>query len=134
MKETVETFLATFFVMAFSLASPAVAGEAGKTIFLEYECASCHAVSAYGISIAKSEEEEEDDDYGEEEAIEPPDLSNVGSKLDKKFLSKFLRKKVAIDGRKHKKRFKGTKQERKELVIWLSTLTKSPTVGEDKTK
>ncbi len=135
MKETGSMLLVAFFVIAFSLVSPAFAGEAGKKIFMDYECQSCHAISAYGISIVKSEDEEEDDDYGEEEAIEPPDLSNVGSKRDKKFLSLFLRKKVAIDGRKHKKRFKGTKEERRELVIWLSTLTKpAVTAGEGKAK
>lgn len=138
MKETIASFVAVSFVAVFLLVFPAHAGEAGKKIFIEYECISCHSVSAYGMSIVKSENgEEEEDDWGDdgEEAIEPPDLSNVGTKHDKKFLSKYLRKKVDIKGVKHKKRFKGEKAERKELVIWLSTLTKPSTKPvEDKAK
>lgn len=118
--------LAMALAAIFLLNSPASAGEAGKEIFVEYQCVSCHSVSAYSISLVKVEEEADDWGDEDEQVIEPPDLSDVGLKHEKKFLSMYLRKKADIDGRKHKKRFKGTKEERKTLVIWLSTLTKSP--------
>lgn len=109
--------------------SPVFAGEAGKKIFTDYECVSCHAVSAYGMSIVESEnQEEEEDDWGDEEdVIEPPDLSDVGNKREAVFLAKYLRKKVAVEGRKHKKRFKGSREELKEVVLWLVSLKKKPT-------
>jgi hypothetical protein len=109
--------------------SPASASEAGKRVFTDYECISCHMVSAYGISVVKSEnqEEEEDDWDDDEETIVPPDLSDIGNRREPAFLVKYLRKKVAVQGRKHKKRFKGSKEELKELVLWLVSLKKKPT-------
>ena len=105
--------------------SPAFAGEKGREIFIEYGCNKCHSIKALGMTIVESEEEpdedEDDDDYGEEER-EPPDLSDVGLKRDGKFIAKYMRKKVAIEGRKHKKRFKGTKAELKIIRDWLLTL------------
>ncbi len=107
-------------------ASPAVAGEVGKKIFEEYECVGCHMVSAYGMSVVQMEEEEDDDWGDEEDVIEPPDLSDVGLKRDAPFMANYLRKRVDIEGRKHKKRFKGSKEELKQLVLWLTTLRKKP--------
>jgi hypothetical protein len=41
-------------------------------------------------------------------------------------MANYLRKRVDIEGRKHKKRFKGSKEELKQLVLWLTTLRKKP--------
>ncbi len=106
----------------------------GKDIFLgknqEFKCNSCHTVKSQGIVKVKvAEEEEEGEEIAGEEKVEPPDLSDVCSKKDSKiectedFLDKFLRKQIAnTKGAKHKKRFKGTDEERKALIEWLMTL------------
>ena len=104
--------------------SPAFAGEKWREIFVEQGCLKCHSIKALGITVVESDEEpveDEDNGYGEEE-INPPDLSDIGLKRDGKFITKYLRKKVAVEGRKHKKRFKGTKKELKIIRDWLLTL------------
>ena len=70
---------------------------------------------------ARGNEDDWDEDEYEEE-VEAPDLSNVGTTHDAKWISQYLRKKIAKDGKKHKKRFKGSQEERKILAIWLESL------------
>lgn len=109
----------------FTFPSAAVAGD-GKKIFTEEGCVTCHAVSAAGITVMESEEAKKDLKEQEAEgAKSPPDLSSVGVKRDADFLNKYLRKKADIEGRKHKKRFKGSDADREVLVGWLLTF-KSP--------
>ncbi len=95
-------------------------------IYDKYGCRECHAISALKIGVDKSIVPAEDDDgWGEdseEEAIEPPDLSNVGTVRDAKWISQWMRKKIDIEGIMHKKRFQGSKEERHTLALWLETL------------
>ncbi len=95
-------------------------------IYEKYGCRECHAISALKIGVDKSIVPAEDDDgWGddtEEEAIEPPDLSNVGTVRDAKWISKWMRKKIDIDGIMHKKRFQGSKEERHIIALWLESL------------
>jgi len=103
--------------------SPAFAGEKGREIFIEHGCNKCHSIKGLGMAPVESDEqpaEEGEEEYGEE--IEPPDLSDIGLKRDGKFIAKYLRKKAAVEGRKHKKRFKGKKAELKIIRDWLLTL------------
>ena len=96
----------------------------GKAMFLKYKCNSCHTVNAASIGKTKAEATE-DDGWGDEEEkeLDPPDLSGVGLKRKAEWLHLYMRKKAANEeGRKHKKRFKGTKAERGVLVNWLVTL------------
>jgi hypothetical protein len=44
-----------------------------------------------------------------------------------------MRKKVAVEDRYHKKRFKGTKEERRSLATWLSKMV-TPVVLPDTSK
>lgn len=122
-------------LMVFTLSRADGKSEDKKTpikIFKKYGCTECHSVIALEIGTSKSIENEEDEENDEEgEAIEPPDLSNVGSKYDAKWISGYLRKKNDIEGRKHKKRFKGSKEERRILSIWLESLKN---VNEDSTR
>lgn len=98
-----------------------------KKIFMDYGCVKCHSISAYGITVVEATEDEEElGEEDEEGAIEPPDLSDVGTRLNKEFIAKYLRKKADKEGRKHKKRFKGSKDELKKLVEWMATLNKPP--------
>lgn len=109
----------------FAFPAAASAGD-GKKIFAEEGCATCHAVSAAGITVVGSEEAKKEL-KGEKPGgtKSPPDLSSVGVKHDADFLNKYLSKKAGIEGRKHNKRFKGSDADREALVAWLLTF-KSP--------
>ncbi|MFH1502465.1 MAG: cytochrome c [Candidatus Eisenbacteria bacterium] len=88
---------------------------AGERIFLEAKCNMCHTVVAAGIGEPRVTEE------GEDVSL-PPDLSVTGSSRVAEWLDLYLLKKEAIDGSKHKKKFKGSDEERSLLVKWLVSL------------
>jgi hypothetical protein len=105
--------------------------EDGKQIFLKSECNECHTVEV--LKIAKLEpkkgaakDEAEDDDLAEGKGAEkkdPPDLSGVGKQHDPEWFSKWLTKKVKNDdGKRHRKKFKGTDVELASIVDFLSGL------------
>ncbi len=103
--------------------------EDGKQIFLKSECNECHTVEV--LKIAKLEPKkgaakDADADLEEgkdDEKTEPPDLSGIGKKHDAEWLSKWLTKKVKNDdGKRHRKKFKGTDAELASLVGFLSDL------------
>lgn len=120
------------FVLAFLMAllglapSSASAADDGKQVFLKKECNECHVVSAAGIEKLPAKEggaKEEDEEAEEEDDSEPPDLSGVGKEHDAKWLTGYLQKKVKNDeGKKHRKRFKGSDAELQALVAFLGTL------------
>ena len=91
------------------------------SIFLDYGCEKCHTITSLGIVRPESEEEIDEEIDGEEADL-PPDLSTVGNRYDAEWISLYLRKKTDIEGRKHKKRFKGKKEERRILAEWLAGL------------
>lgn len=92
----------------------------GKDIFLKYKCNSCHGMQAQGIAVKKSDEKEEPEEAGEEaEEKDPPDLSGVGLKHKADWMTKYLKKQEAIDGDKHRKKFRGKADEMKALTVWL---------------
>ena len=103
--------LAVFIVFysLFVLPPSVFADTSGEKTFHEKGCAKCHTVKAYGIN-------------GGKKLMESPDLSDVGLKHDSEFLVKYLRKKIKLNGKKHLKRFKGSKEEYKELEKWLLSL------------
>lgn len=99
--------------------------EDGKQIFLKKECNECHTVESAGIEKlpAKDEEPAADEEEGEEDDTEPPDLSGVGKEHDAKWITGFIQKKIKNDeGKKHRKRFKGSDAELAALVAYLGTL------------
>ncbi|MBI5135753.1 MAG: hypothetical protein HZA24_00290 [Nitrospirae bacterium] len=83
--------------------------------FSRYGCDGCHTVSAYGIGTAPTAD-----------AGGPPDLSDVGTRRDAAFIQGFLKKQVALDGRKHMLRFPGSDAELSALAGWLVTLDRPP--------
>lgn len=107
--------------------------ETGPGIFKEYGCNKCHSVKADGMVIVESEPEEDEDEDDDDDDVESPDLSATGLNRDGKWIVKYLRKKIDIEGRKHKKRFKGDKKEFKILRDWLLTL-KTPVENETEKK
>lgn len=85
-------------------------GEAGKKIFTEQKCNSCHSIEVVGLKKRPNQK--------------PPDLSEVGSERNAEFLAKFLRKQEAIEGVKHMVAFKGSDEELEKLTKWLESLKK----------
>lgn len=94
------------------------AGARGKAIFMKQKCQQCHTVRAQGIGKAPGGGEEEKGEGG----VAPPDLSGAGDERDAKWMADYLMKKTSIDGRKHKKRFKGNAEELAAMTAWLETL------------
>ena len=82
---------------------------AGKKIFIKNKCSSCHALKVANITTKK-------DKY--------PDLSDVGTKYDAEFLTKWILKEVTINDATHMKSYKGSDEDLKVLVGWLMSLSK----------
>jgi len=80
----------------------------GKAIFLAQKCNLCHDVSSAAITATTKSA-----------TLKGPDLTGKESKRDARLLNDFLRKKVAIDGKKHKKEFTGSDEEMGALIAWL---------------
>ena len=97
----------------------------GKAVFLQYKCNSCHSVEAQKIAVKKSEDAEADAE-AEEDKTEPPDLSGVGLEQNAVWMSKYLTKKEKLHDKTHRKKFRGTAPELKDLTTWLSTLKTEP--------
>lgn len=93
----------------------------GQKMFTEFKCTQCHTIDSLKIAKVKSEEKEEEAEEGGKK-VDPPDLSNAGKQHDVAFISKWLLKEEKIEGKKHKKKFKGTEEELKTLSEWLGTL------------
>jgi mono/diheme cytochrome c family protein len=85
-------------------------GTDGKTIFTANKCQACHSVTAAGVEAGPVEE-------GEEPGS---DLSSVGIERAAEWITAYLEKKEAINGKKHMKKFKGTPDDLKALSAWLA--------------
>jgi mono/diheme cytochrome c family protein len=100
--------------------------EDGKQVFLKHECNECHTVEVLGVAKLPEDasEADEEEDLGEdEEETEPPDLSGIGKRRDRDWLGKWLQKKVENDeGKKHRKRFKGSDADLEAIVAFLAGL------------
>ena len=115
--------------LALLLVAPATlaAGPAkdGKSLFTSFKCNLCHSVESQGIAVVEEEgeEAEAEDDEG---ARKPPDLSNVGSERDAKWLKDWLMKKVEVEGRTHRKKLTAEPSELNVLTAWMATLKTPP--------
>lgn len=105
--------LGLFLVVASFRGGPAQAAAPprGQKVFMEFKCNQCHAIASLGIKATETEEE-------------APDLSEVGSKHDAKWIKKYLLKKASVDGRKHEKKFRGKKADLEAVSEWLVSLKK----------
>lgn len=101
----------TLCAMALSLPSAALAAD-GPEVFKAQNCDSCHSVKSAGIARVDNPDKK------------AKDLSDIGSRYDKKFLAGYLLKKNAIDDEKHQKTFGGTTEDLKTLATWLESLKK----------
>ncbi len=93
----------------------------GRTLFINGKCQQCHSVSA--LKISKVENGEPEESGAEEEKVSPPDLSGIGKSLTAEWISKWLKKEETNqEGRKHKKKFKGSDADLQVLSAWLAAL------------
>jgi len=92
----------------------------GQKLFLKNRCTSCHSIKGLGIEKRAVEDEEAAEVAKSEH--KPPDLSGIGLEHDAAWFTKWLLKKETVDGRYHKKKFRGTEAELKTLTQWLASL------------
>ncbi len=78
----------------------------GHEVFLEAKCNLCHGVPAAGIEAKTTSEK-----------MKGPDL--LAGEWDGGKLAGFIKQEIEVDGRKHKKEFKGSDEELQALVDWL---------------
>ena len=80
----------------------------GKKLFLREKCNVCHGVSSADIEATVKAEK-----------MRGPDLARLEEAPDPEALLTYLRQQSEIDGKKHKKAFKGSDEELAALVLWL---------------
>lgn len=103
-------FVGTLALAPFMVSGDAVAeGTAGQDLFLAQKCNMCHAVSTVGIEAKMKSP-----------AMMGPDLKGVGQRLDAETVAKYMRKETQIEGKDHKKEWKGTPEELEALIAWLN--------------
>jgi cytochrome c551/c552 len=108
--------MAWLVLLGMTLGAPGAALAAdGKALFESSKCVRCHSIESQGVA-AKPKEGEED------EEIE--DLSKVGAERSAEWIQKYLRKEEAIEGKKHKQKFRGSDGDLQTLATWLASLGK----------
>lgn len=101
--------------------------DSGPELFHKLGCDKCHSVKAQNIEKRAEEPEPSGLDAlvggGEEEEVEPPDLSGIGTEHDQEWFKKWLRKQVRNeDDRKHKEKFKGSDEELDAITHFVAGL------------
>ncbi|MBL7994290.1 hypothetical protein JNM05_02865 [bacterium] len=79
-----------------------------KEVFLSEKCQRCHSISAINIDVT-----------GQKVVS---DLSAVGSRHTGEWLVMYMKREVAIDGKKHIKNLKTSGANIEKLAHWLATL------------
>ena len=94
---------------------PAHAEDApGKAVFMAQKCNMCHNVPEAGITRTTQSEK-----------VAGPDLAGDNAGKPASFFAQFLKKEVPNqEGNKHKKEWKGTDDELKQVTEWLASLKK----------
>jgi len=105
--------LAATLVLGMASGVQSVAGEEGaaddgQAIFLAQKCNMCHGVPAASIE-AKAKVEK----------LKGPDLPTATPR-EAEWVAQFLRKQVQLDGKDHKKEYKGTDEELQTMLDWLA--------------
>ena len=90
------------------LAQEQTKDDAGKKIFTDNKCQSCHSIEAVGIKKKPNQK--------------PPDLSAVGAERKAEFLAAYLKKKETLNNAKHMVSFKGSDEDLGVLSTWLESL------------
>jgi len=102
-------------VLALVLASPPAVAEAadstssdGASMFVSQKCQTCHSVSTAGIEAKVKKG-----------PMAGPDLAVAAKRHDAEWIQAFVKGKEQLDGKKHKKPFKGSDDDLKTVVDWL---------------
>ena len=82
---------------------------AGKKIFVDSKCGSCHSIEAEGLTTKSKKKN-------------VPDLSDVGTKRNSDFISKFITKQEKLNDAQHPMAFKGSDEDLQKLANWLESL------------
>ena len=82
----------------------------GKALFLAAKCQTCHAVSSADIE-AKTDNPK----------LLGPDLTGVTQRYEPDWLVQYIKKEIDLEGKRHKKTFKGTDDELAAVIAWLNT-------------
>lgn len=104
-KVLVSAAVAAMFVL---IGAPVAAGD-GQAAFTAQKCNMCHSVPQAEI-VAKVKSE----------TMKGPDLPNPDR--DAAWIQDFLNRKVQIDGKDHKKEYKGTEEDLAAIAAWLVEL------------
>jgi mono/diheme cytochrome c family protein len=81
----------------------------GKAIFLAQKCNLCHGVSAASIEATTKSEK-----------MKGPDLTGKVAVRGAEWTTKWLKKEVDLEGKKHGKSFTGSDEELGALIAWLA--------------
>lgn len=115
MKITKNSLLILGFVFSMAILMAAGADDEdpkGKVLFAKkYKCIECHDLKSAKIEATTKSEKEKG-----------PDLSGYSSDNEIAELAAFVRKEADLDGKAHKKEFKGTDEELQAIVDWLGSL------------
>ena len=98
-------FVAAIVLLSLSLGGRASAVD-GKEIFMAQKCNMCHSVPTAAIERTTKSEK-----------MAGKDLVDLGK--DAEWLTKYIKKEVDLDGKKHGKVWAGTDEELAALVTWL---------------
>ncbi|OGU30416.1 MAG: hypothetical protein A2057_11830 [Ignavibacteria bacterium GWA2_35_9] len=82
---------------------------AGKQIFVDSKCVSCHSIEAVGLTTKSKKKN-------------IPDLSDVGTRHNADFIMKFVTKQETLNDAQHPMAFKGSDEELLTLAKWLESL------------
>ena len=83
----------------------------GKAILVDNKCNMCHSVPSAGIEAKVKSEK-----------MKGPDMTAAAARLDPEQLAKYLRKQEQLDGKDHKKEYKGSDEDLQTLIAWLQSL------------
>ncbi len=87
----------------------------GREVFLASKCHLCHSVEVAEVETkAKSEK------------MRGPDLSSAGEERGGDWLIAFLKRQETLEGKEHKKEFKGTDETLQIIVDWLVSVAPAP--------
>lgn len=114
-------FLVSFSLSSYVLAveTSTVKDEPGKKLFLDNKCNICHSIQAAevakkGPAVAPGSKNP------------PPDLSGVGLERSADWITKFLKKEIDLNGKKHTKLWTGKPENLTTLAKWLESLKTKP--------
>lgn len=102
-------------VMVFGIASLGSAQDEGKELFVKAKCNTCHSVESQGIEVTR-----------ESSSNKAPDMSDAGNLIsDAEWAKQYVMREAELEGKKHRRPYKGSDQDLTKIVDWLMTLKKS---------